>query len=82
VLFLGALAEVLSPDAMIVSMRLDSAGGTFVALAPRAADVLSSLEKIPLVAVPEIVGPVTPERIATVERERFTVRFRWQARSR
>jgi hypothetical protein len=82
VLFLGSLAEALSPDAMVVSMRLDSLGGTFIALAPRAADVLSSLEKIPFVDAPEIVGPVTPERIASVTRERFTVRFRWQGATR
>jgi hypothetical protein len=79
--FLGALARNLPGEAMLVTARFDSAGGTVVALAPRAAQVLASLEQVPQVVSPEIVGPVTHEWVGTAERERATIRFRWQARS-
>jgi hypothetical protein len=77
--FLGTLAHSLPPEAMLVTARFDTTGGTVVALAPRAAQVLASLEQVPQVSSPELVGPVTHEWVGTADRERATIRFRWQA---
>jgi hypothetical protein len=40
---------------------------------------MTSLEDVRLVASPQIVGPVTREMTAGLERERVTLRFRWTA---
>lgn len=76
-LFLEALTIALPPEAAIVALRVDSAGGNLMALAPRAAAVLSALDSITAVAASEIVGPVTREIIGARELERVTLRFRW-----
>jgi hypothetical protein len=81
VMFLGGLARALPPDVMLVAVRLDSAGGTLVALAPRAAQVMTPLERTPRVVSPEIIGPVTREWVGPAERERVTIRFRWETKS-
>jgi len=80
-LFLEALSAALPPEAAIVALRTDSAGGNLMALTPRASAVLSALDSITAVAAAEIVGPVTREIIGTRELERVTVRFRWNTGS-
>jgi hypothetical protein len=85
-LFLDRLAEVLPEDVSLVSVRVDSAGGHVVALAPRAASVLAALDSVPDIAALEIVGPVTKEVVGSGTAtsgwsgERVTIRFRWAAR--
>jgi hypothetical protein len=74
---MAELTRTLPAEAFMVTVRLDSAGGTFVALAPRAGDVLARLERSGMLVAPEVVGPVTRERVDAAERDRFTVRFRW-----
>lgn len=76
-LLLSELAQALPDPVQLVALRTDSAGGTLVALAPRATDVLSQLERIRVLAAPEVVGPVTRETVGDRERERVTVRFSW-----
>lgn len=77
--FLAALADALPPTAQLVTVRLDSTGGSLVALAPRAGDALSGIERMADVAAPEIVGPVTREYVGPREKERVTIKFRWRA---
>ena len=78
VVFLASLADLLPPTAQLVAVRLDTAGGNLVALAPRAGDVISRLERLDGVEAPEAVGPVTREYVGQQEKERVTVRFRWR----
>jgi hypothetical protein len=73
---LASLTRVLPPGAALVTLRVDSAGGTLVFLAPRAARAIASLDSVAEIASPEVVGPVTKEIAGTKEVERATVRFR------
>lgn len=87
---LAHLARSLPKGSALLSVRLDSIGGTIVALAPSAASVVDGLERTPGLAAPEIVGPVTRETsptsappgapslaASTRELERVTIRFRF-----
>lgn len=76
--FLAQLAEVLPPGAQLVTVRLDSAGGNLVALAPRAGGAMSPIERMENLQSPEIIGPVTREYVGQQEKERVTIRFRWR----
>lgn len=78
VVFLAELADALPPTAQLVAVRLDSAGGNLVALAPRAGDALSKIEGMDAIQSPEFIGPVTREYVGTQEKERVTIRFRWR----
>jgi hypothetical protein len=62
--FLAAVARSLPEESAIVAIRLDSAGGQLVALAPSAAVVVRALERVPEVGASDIAGPVTRERVA------------------
>ena len=74
-LLLADLTAALPPGSAAVAFRADTAGGSVVALAPRAAAVVRPLEKVPGIVAPEIVGPVTREALAGRELERVTIRF-------
>jgi hypothetical protein len=79
---LADLARALPPGAALVSFRADTAAGSIVALAPRAASVVAALERVDGVSRPEISGAVTRETSSTGEVERVTVRFRLDPRRR
>jgi hypothetical protein len=74
-LLLAEVTRALPQGSALVSLRVDSAGGSLVALAPRAAPVLSALERVPGVTAPEIVGAVTREAAAGRQVERVGIRF-------
>lgn len=74
-MLLADITRVLPDGNAIVTFRVDSAGGTIVAVAPRAAGVVAALEDVPGIVSPQIVGPVTRERVGERELERITVRF-------
>jgi hypothetical protein len=76
-LLLASVTRALPRGGALVNMRTDSTGGTIVALVPRAAPFVESLEHVPLVATPSIIGPITREVANTTEVERVTVRFHW-----
>jgi hypothetical protein len=67
--------RALPASAALVAFDVDSAGGTLVLLAPRAARAVAALDSVRGIAAPEIVGPVTRETIGTRELERASVRF-------
>lgn len=77
---LAALARVLPDGSAIVALRItsgsDSAGGTLVVLAPRAAAVVDKLERSGVVVAPEVIGPITRESAGGREVERVSIRFR------
>ena len=78
-LILSQLARALPENAALVTVRIDTAGGTMVILAPRAATALAALDSVKSVVAPEIIGPVTKEMAGTRELERATVQFRFGA---
>ncbi|MFN2397812.1 MAG: hypothetical protein ABR543_04100 [Gemmatimonadaceae bacterium] len=63
VILLSGITAALPLDAAVVAFRVDSAQGTIVVVAPRGAAVLGVLERVPGIATPEIVGPVTREAL-------------------
>ena len=75
-MLLGELSQALPDSTALVSLRLDSLDGTFVALSPHAADMLSELVAVPGIVGPRIVGSVTKEIVGDAQLERATVRFR------
>ena len=74
-LLLAALTRALPPGTSLVSLQVDSTGGSVVALAPRAAAVMAAMDRVPGVAAPEILGAVTREAAAGRQVERVTIRF-------
>ena len=78
---LAALTAALPAASAIVTLKVDSAGGTIVALAPRAALIVTQLERVEAIVAPEIIGPVSREVVAGRELERVTVRFRLAGRA-
>lgn len=72
---LAGITRALPPGAALVSLTVDTAGGEAVALAPRAAAVLSAMERVPGIEAPAIVGAVTRETAAGRAVERVGVRF-------
>jgi hypothetical protein len=75
-LLLADLTAALPAGSALVAFRADTAGGSLVALAPRAAAVVQPLEGVPGIVSPEIVGPVTRETSAGRPVERVGIRFR------
>ena len=74
--FLARVARSLPDSAAIVGLQVDSTGsGSIVAIAQNAASVVDAVERTPGLASPQIIGPVTRERIGGRTIERVTVRF-------
>lgn len=73
---LARIARSLPDSAAIVALQVDSTGsGSVVAIARNAASVVDAVERTPGLASPQIIGPVTHERIGGRTIERVTVRF-------
>ncbi|GJG89827.1 hypothetical protein tb265_50080 [Gemmatimonadetes bacterium T265] len=63
--WLAQLARDLPTGAAVVDVRLDSVGGTLVALAPHPGDLVRVVEHLPDVDAAELVGTLTRERDPT-----------------
>jgi hypothetical protein len=74
---MSEIAKVLPDNSALLALHVDSAGGSVVALTPRAGALLTRLERVSGLAAPEITGPVTRETALGHDVERVTVRFRW-----
>jgi hypothetical protein len=72
---LGQLGQSLPESTAIVSLRVDSVEGSFVAIAPHVTDVLAELGSIDSIQNTRIVGGVTREVVAGTPVERATFRF-------
>jgi hypothetical protein len=77
---MARLAVALPDSAALLALRIDSVGGSIVAIVPHAGALLTRLEHVRGLAAPEITGPVTREVAPGRDLERVTVRFRWTAR--
>jgi len=75
-MLIGAISEALPESTALVTLRLDTLEGNFVALTPHAADILSQLADVPDIVQPKIVGSLTKETMGAVQLERATVRFK------
>jgi Tfp pilus assembly protein PilN len=73
---LGELSRSLPESTAIVTLRVDSLEGSFVALAPHVTDVLPTLAQSRLLVFPRIVGAVTRENVGAAKLERAAFRFR------
>ena len=76
-LLLAQLTRALPEGSALIAVQVDSAGtGSVVAIGPHAAAVVDAVERVPGLASPEIVGPVTHETTGGKQVDRVTVRFR------
>ena len=75
-LFLARLAATLPDSAFLVTLSLDSAGGTLSGYAPNAAGVLALLERRGVVTQARFQGPLTREMVNGREYQRFSMTFR------
>jgi hypothetical protein len=80
-LLLGAISQALPESTALVTLRLDSLDGNFVALTPHAADILPQLVSVSELLQPRIVGSLTKEMLGAAQLERATVRFKRPAPS-
>ena len=75
-LLLAQLTRALPEGSALIAVQVDSAGtGSVVAIGPHAAAVVDAVERVPGLASPEIVGPVTRETAGAKQVDRVTVRF-------
>jgi hypothetical protein len=82
VLLLAEITRSLPDSSSLVAFQVDSTGlGSVVAVSPHAAAVVDAVERTPGLASPQIVGPVTRERVGGRTLERVSVRFQLIARS-
>lgn len=77
IILLGSISRALPDKSVILTLNIDSLGGTAVLLANRAGDALRAFDNVTGVHASEISGPVTKELSAGRELERATVRFRF-----
>ena len=73
---LGDLSEAIPESTAIITMRVDSVEGSFVAIAPHVMDVLPELAGIHEMSGARVTGSVTRETFAGARLERATFRFR------
>jgi hypothetical protein len=74
---LGELAEALPDSSAIVTLRVDSAGGSVTLLSTSAASVIPQLAAVDGIVEPKIAGSVTRETVGAAQLQRVTVRFRF-----
>jgi hypothetical protein len=75
-LLLGDIARILPESTAMVTLRLDTLEGHFVALTTRAADVVPGLLTLDRSVAARMVGSVTMEVVNNVRLQRATFRFR------
>lgn len=80
-LLLAEISSALPKGNALVTFRVDSTGGTVIALALEPASVMAAVESVPGIASPQIIGPVTRELVGDRELERMTIRFLWPDRA-
>lgn len=77
-LMLAEITRALPDSAAILELQMnDSTGGSLVGVAPRAADLLGALERVPVIAAPTIAGPVASTSLGGRSLERVSIAFRF-----
>jgi len=72
---IGAISQALPESTALVSLRVDTIGGTLTAVAPRATDVLPQLAEIASIESSRLAGVVTRELMGGARVERATIHF-------
>lgn len=76
VLLVAEITRSMPDSSSLVAFEVDSTGlGSVVAVSPHAAAVVDAVERTPGLASPQIMGPVTQERVGGRTVERVAVRF-------
>jgi hypothetical protein len=75
---LADLGQVLPESTAIASLRVDSAGGTLIALSASGADMVPALAESSSLDGPQLVGAITPDVAGEPRLQRLTLRFRWR----
>lgn len=75
-MLLGAISQALPESTALVTLRIDSLDGNFIALTPHASDILPQLVSVTEMLQPRIVGSLTKEMLGAAQLERATVRFK------
>lgn len=70
------LTKALPEHTALVALTIDTLSGTLVALSRDPTSVVDALERVPELASPELLGPVTPETDNSQSLQRLTVQFR------
>jgi hypothetical protein len=78
----AGLAQTLPESTAIVSLRVDTLGGTMVTLSRRAADIVPQLRDVAGIATSHLYGSATREIVAGASLERATIRFALERRAR
>jgi hypothetical protein len=76
-MLLGSLSQVLPESTAIVSLRVDSVGGTLVGLTQVGNTILPEVSRVAGVVSAELTGAVTREVVAGVPMQRFVSVFRF-----
>lgn len=74
---LAEITRALPEGHALLTLQVDSAGGTIVAVASESMSVMAALQSIRGIASAEVVEPVTAEWVGDRELTRVTVRFLW-----
>jgi hypothetical protein len=74
---LDAISRALPDSTAIVTLRVDSAGGSMTLVSTSAASIVPSLAGLTLIEQPRIVGAVTRESVGGARVQRIAIRFRF-----
>ena len=72
---LASITESAPLMTAVLNVRVDSAGGSLLALSPHGAEVFAAISKLPSVTGARITAPLTRETLESTELERVAVRF-------
>jgi hypothetical protein len=73
--FLAEVTERAPVTTAVLNLRVDSAGGTILALSPHGAELFAAVGQLPLVKGARITAPLTRETVESGELERVVLRF-------
>jgi hypothetical protein len=76
---LGTLSMALPDSTAILTLRVDSIGGSIVTVAPMGTTVLTHLARVPGIKSPRLVGALTREVVGGVQLQRSAMAFQLKA---
>jgi hypothetical protein len=79
--FLSTLSVQLPESTAIVALRIDTLGGSFVALSPIGSELVSAVSTTPELDALQLSAPITREVVGPTELQRTAMRFRFKRRA-
>ena len=74
---LASITESAPLMTAMLNVRVDSSGGSLLALSPHGAEVFAAISKLPSVTGARITAPLTRETLESTELERVAIRFQF-----